>query len=212
MIEFLRECFAGPNLPATLLLVVVLCYWLLVIFGLLGMDVFDFDLDADADIDVGMDGELDGGWFSSLADFFSLGDVPIVMVGSFFAFFYWIATMVSNHYLNEELSYLVTMIWLIPNVVVSLLLTKVSIMPLSSLFKNYDQTDDPREEMIGVVGIVKTSEVTDSFGQVEISQDVVINARTATGVRLGQGDAAKIISYNQVNGTYLVELSKWEKV
>jgi hypothetical protein len=68
--------------------------------------------------------------------------------------------------------------------------------------------------MIGRIGMVKTSEITNAFGQIEVTHDgppVVLNARTNPKERLVQGDAAKIISYNATNDTYLVQLSKWEK-
>jgi len=38
-----------------------------------------------------------------------------------------------------------------------------------------------------------------------------INVRTNPGESLTQGEAAKIISFNNSNGTFLVELTKWEK-
>lgn len=69
--------------------------------------------------------------------------------------------------------------------------------------------------MYGLVGKVTTSEVTDKFGQIEVKPDnepeMILIARTAPGQRLVKGDAAKIISYDHNNGTFLVELTKWEK-
>ena len=223
MIEFLYECFNWANLPATVLLLVVLSYWILVIVGVLGLDAIDLDLDLDLDVDAdvdfdldmegGFDGDVNGGLFHSFAELMYLGDVPVVIVGSFFAVFLWIVTVLSNHYLNADFSLAVTLLWAIPNVIVSLIATRFAVMPFSTMFKNYDKTDDRREHMIGQLGVVKTSRVDEKFGQVEIAQDgppLVINARTSKGVVLGQGDAARIVSYNQETGTYLVELSKWE--
>ena len=57
--------------------------------------------------------------------------------------------------------------------------------------------------------------MTEKFGQIEVKPDnepeMILNVRTPPGQRLGKGDAAKIISYNHDNGTFLVELTKWEK-
>jgi hypothetical protein len=209
--EFLKECFLTVNLPVTVMLLTVLGYWLMVIVGVLGLDALDLDLDADADIDADVDG---GGWLGSALEFLYLGDVPVVIVGSFFVVFMWIATLLSNHYLNEQHSILMMALWFIPNVILSLLLTRVSMMPFATMFKNYDKTDFTRENMVGKIGIVKTSEVTCEFGQIEIQQagpPMVINVRTEPGTRLRQGDAAKIVSFNNMNDTFLVELSKWEK-
>ena len=69
--------------------------------------------------------------------------------------------------------------------------------------------------MFGIIGSITTSEVTEKFGQMEIRQnnepEMTINVRTKPGKKLGKGDAAKIISYDNSNGTFLVELTKWEK-
>ncbi len=216
MTEFLQECFLTANLPATVLLLLVLGYWLMVIVGVLGMDAFDLDLDLDGEFDVdgGLDGDVHGGPFSAFLEFMYLGDVPVVIVGSFFVVFMWIVTMVSNHYLNSDYSFLVMLMWIVPNIIISLLATKFAISPFSKMFQNYDNLDDTRENMIGQLGMVKTSHVTDKFGQLEITQDgppLVINARTHPGTKLCKGDAARIVSYNSMDGTYLVELSKWEK-
>ena len=67
MIEFLQECILPVNLPLTILMGLVLSYWLMVIVGVLGLDVIDLDLDLDADVDLdldtGVDAEVDGGLF-----------------------------------------------------------------------------------------------------------------------------------------------------
>ena len=92
------------NLPASFLLGLVLLYWLMVILGVLGMDAFDLDLDADLDFDVeaDVDGHFEGSVFGKVLDFFHLGDVPIMIVVSFFVLNMWIITIVSNHYFNPE--------------------------------------------------------------------------------------------------------------
>ncbi len=214
--EFLKECFLTVNLPVTVMLLTVLGYWLMVIVGVLGLDALDLDLDVDADagLDTDLDADVNGGFFGSALEFLYLGDVPVVIVGSFFVVFMWIATILSNHYLNDQHSILVMGMWFVPNVVLSLLLTRFSMMPFATMFKNYDRTEFTRENMVGRIGIVKTSEVTCEFGQIEIQQagpPLVVNVRTKPGTRLRQGDAAKIISFNNMNDTFQVELSKWEK-
>ncbi len=219
MMEFLRECFLTVNLPVTVMLLAVLSYWFLVILGVIGLEAFDIDLDVDADLDVDVDADLDGdlhgeGFMGNALEFLHAGDVPVVIIGSLFVFFLWVATMFSNHYLNEQHSLLMMILWIIPNCIASLLVAKIVLMPMSTMFKNYDRSEFTRDHLIGKIGIVKTSEVTSDFGQIEIQQQgppLVLNVRTRPGTRLGQGDAAKIVSFNNMNDTFEVELSKWEK-
>ena len=200
----------------------------------LGLDA-DFGVDADigVDADLGVDVHtgVDAAPATSLAggssttgndsflrqvfEFFYLGEVPIVIVGTFFVLFFWIATFVSNHLYNMDQKLWISLSWLIPNFLISLILTRFSMIPFAIIFKKPPPENTTREEMYGLIGCVTTSEVTEKFGQIEIQQndepEMIINVRTRPGEKLARGDAAKIISYNNSNGTFLVELTKWEK-
>ena len=215
MIEFINECIQPVNLPVTILLGLVLMYWLMVIIGVFGMDVIDLDLDGDFDIEGGIDTNVDTG--SVLGDFFRfmhMGDVPVMIVVSFFVVSMWIVTIITNHYFNTDFSWLITGFLIVPNLIVSLVATKIVVMPFATMFQHENDIELDRQDMIGRIGVVKTSEITHLFGQIEVAHDgppVVLNARTGPDENLAQGDAAKIISYNAANDTYLVQLSKWEK-
>ncbi len=215
MIEFINECIQPVNLPVTILLGLVLMYWLMVIIGLFGMDVIDLDLDGDFDIEGGIDTNVDTG--SVIGDFFRfmhMGDVPVMIVVSFFVVSMWIVTIITNHYFNADFSWLITGFLIVPNLIVSLVATKIVVMPFATMFQHENDIELDRQDMIGRIGVVKTSEITHLFGQIEVAHDgppVVLNARTGTDENLAQGDAAKIISYNAADDTYLVQLSKWEK-
>ena len=243
MIEFFQECTNYVNLPATTLMIMILSYWIMVMFGVFGLDAMDIDL---GDVDLGIDGDIgvdadfgvdanagvdaapaaslaggssttgNDGFLRTVFEFFYLGEVPIVIIGTFFVLYFWIATFVSNHFYNLDPQTLwISLAWLIPNIVFSLVLTRFTMVPFAMVFKKPPPENTTREEMYGIVGSVTTSEVTENFGQMEIKQnnepEMTINIRTKPGVKLGKGDAAKIISYNNSNGTFLVELTKWEK-
>ncbi len=244
MIEFFQECIAYVNLPATGMMIMVLLYWMMVMVGVFGLDTLDLDFDADADLgldpglgidaDVGInvDGGVDGapattfgggssasgndGFLRSLFDFFYLGEVPIVIIGTFFVLFWWIATYLTNHFWNVDQSLWIAAAWFLPNAVVSLVLTRFSMIPFSIIFREEPAENKTREELCGQIGKVTTSEVTETFGQMELKindePEMILNVRAQPGEKLGKGDAAKIISFNHSNGTFLVELTKWEKI
>ena len=239
MIDFFRESVNYVNLPVTTLMIMTLLYWVMVMIGVFGFDSFDLDLDAspDVDLDIGADFGIDAntgldaapgtalgggssatgndGFFRTVFNFFYLGEVPIVIIGTFFVLFFWIATFLSNHFFNMNESFLRSMLWLSPNLVISLALTRISMIPFAIVFKRPPPENIRREEMYGLIGLITTSEVTEQFGQMEIKlgnePEMRINVRTKPGETLGKGDAAKIISFNNSNGTFLVELTKWEK-
>ena len=241
MISFFQEAINQVNLPVTLLMLCVLGYWLMMIFGVVGMDVFDVDVDTgvdlgvDADIDIGMDADLgvDGGvgeapgtvisgsattgnegFLRSVFEFFYLGEIPIVIIGTFFVLFWWIVTFVTNHYFNPGVSLWAAAAWVLPNLFFALILTRFAMIPFAILFKKPPPENKTREEMMGVIGRVTTSEVTEKFGQMEYKlpnePETILNVRTKPGEKLARNDAAKIVSYNHANGTFLVELTKWE--
>ena len=240
MIEFFQECIEHVNLPATGMMIMVLLYWLMVMVGVFGLDTLDLDFDADADLgldaDFGIEGiDLDAGvdgapattfsggssasgndgFLRAMFDFFYLGEVPIIIIGTFFVVFWWIMTYLTNHYTNPDFGWGIAAVWFVPNVLASLVLTRFSMIPFSIIFREEAAENKTREELCGQIGKVTTSEVTETFGQIELrinnEPEMILNVRTQPGEKLGKGEAAKIISFNHSNGIFLVELTKWEK-
>ncbi len=106
MVEFLELCFTSVNLPFTILLILVFIYWVFFIVGAVGLDSLDLDFDAfdlDADVDVDVDAHLDAhggghaghssGMFVSMLRFFNVGDIPLMIWATFFAFFSGLARL-----------------------------------------------------------------------------------------------------------------------
>ena len=217
MIDFINEAFQLVNLPATGLLLLCLFYWLMVMIGAIGVDAFDLDFDADVDVgDLDVEGDFDShaGGFGSFAEFMHLNHVPLVIVGSLFAILFWATSFFGNHFLNSTGNHWIGLGLMSINVPVCLFITRTIIGPFAEGFKP-QENDTVRENMIGLIGIVTTSEVSESFGQVSIKRDgpeLVINARTSPqNPDLGKGDAAKVVAYDYERDTYIVELCKWEK-
>ena len=120
MIDFFNESVNYVNLPVTTLMIMILIYWVMVMIGVFGFDSFDLDFDTGSDIEIdagfgidantGLDAapatSLGGGssttgndgFFRTVFEFFYMGEVPIVIIGTFFMLFFWIATFVSNHF------------------------------------------------------------------------------------------------------------------
>ena len=213
MTEFLLECFRPANLPATVLLCLVLIYWLMMITGILGLDLFDLDLDADADIDADMDGDIQGGGVvADVLTFFHLGEVPVMIFASFFVLFFWACTIISNHYLNPQWSLLVTAYFMIPSVIASLLLTKAAVMPMTPLFREMMKSE--KSKIVGSQGVVSTSQLDGDFGQISIEQEkgppIVVNARTENDQKLTRDQVVKVIRLESESGVYIVAPAKSE--
>jgi hypothetical protein len=169
--------------------------------------MFDLDLDLDAD---GVDIGGGGGFLHGLLQFFHLGEVPVTIFGSIFAILNWAGTVLGNHYWNSQWSILVGVLVFLAAVVISLLLTKLIIMPVAPMFRRNSEIDEDYKKLVGQLAVVSTGEVTDAFGEVSIHQDgppLVLNAR-CHGARLHKGEVVELVSYDQINNIWLVKLPK----
>ena len=223
MTELLEVCFAGTNTASTALLAIMLAYWLLVLSGVLGLDIFDFDLDMDADVsgdfDVDGDVDFDVGEPGALASvlsvgvvvlrFLNIGRVPLMVWASVFSLSLWLLTMAldkpENHAtLGRDL------VILLRNVAIAVACAKVMTQPLRGKF-------DPVEargvrELVGQECTVVTPRITADSGQVRCATEaapLLLNARTK-GEPLAKGDRAVIIEIDLTQGIYFVEKANQE--
>ncbi len=216
MTEFLLETIKMPNLPATIMLGLMLIYWSLMIFGIFGADFdADVELGVDGDLDTGFDGGIEGGFLGDVFTFFHLGEVPVMILASICVLFFWVVCMTSNHYFNPDWSNSVAGLWLVPNIVIALLLTKVAVWPLAPLFRGMKGTASTK--IIGNQGLVSTLKLDGKNGQVSVEQDqldgppIVVNAVTENGQLLKQNQEVKVIRFEEEAGVYIVEAIKPEK-
>ena len=77
--EFIENCFTGPVFPASVMMVLILVYGLMVALGGLNLDLFDIDIDFDADVNI--DGGVTSIGFVALK-FLNIGNVPIMIWAS----------------------------------------------------------------------------------------------------------------------------------
>lgn len=152
MTELIHASLSPENIIYTVLLVIVLLYWLSVILGALDINSFDLDLDVDADIDMDLDVDVDAdldaggsanGWLAGAFHFFNFGKLPAMVIISFVILFAWMTSVLMNHYLGAG-SLVFAIMLMIPNLFVSLVLTKIITTPLIPLFK---QLNSPEEDI-----------------------------------------------------------------
>jgi hypothetical protein len=225
MVELMRASIALVNLPFTVLLVLVVIYWIGVIVGAadigwldtdLEMDAdvdLDVDVDLDADVDVDLDADADAevdtgaGVLRALLAFLNVGEVPVMVIVSVAVLVGWCLSVLSNHFVNPGRSLLFGLPLMAVNLVVSLLAAAVITRPLRRVFS---RIDDPEAHATIVLrtGTVTTSEVNADFGQVEIpakGAPITINARTTGDVVLKKGDTVIVYDEDKEKGIYFVE-------
>ena len=159
MKELFEFAFEPANLFYTVLLILVLLYWLSVFIGAMDIGAFDVDLDMDVDVDVDMDIDVDsevevsssgGNWFLEGLRFFNFGVLPFMVIMSFLILFMWTINILANYYWSNG-SILFHLAMFFPSLLASLFLTKIITTPLTGLFRALRDGDAKDIEYIGSV-------------------------------------------------------------
>ena len=225
ILNFLMFCVTPANILYTVLLGLAIIYWVTVVIGIFDLDLFNLDMDADADVDLGVDTDVDMdadmdadadaqvdtgtstlGVLHSVFLFFNLGQVPVMIIFTFLAFFMWSASVLFHYYIGQN-SIIWALILLVPNFIGSLLLTKVCTQPFKGLFNKLSEEKEDFEEMIGRTCVVTTSRVDATFGQARIETEgspLVLNARTENDEILLKGEEALVIAYDVKTGIAII--------
>lgn len=200
MMEFVELCFMGATFPATILMILILFYGLLVALGALDISLFDIDFDADVDVDSGVTHV----GFVALK-FLNIGNVPIMIWVTAFGFLWWATSLLLAAFYDVSTDGgWGTSQLILRNVLIAIAGAKLATEPMRGLF---DHTDDFKpDDLIGQSCEVTTYEATENNGQAKFITDaapLLINVRTETGT-LNKGDVAIIVDYDPDNTIYFI--------
>lgn len=178
------------NLIPTILISFVILYWITVIIGMIDMDTIDVDVDTgdvdvdihaevDADIDadihadihsdadVDTDAHFSASWFNSALAFFNLGQIPFMIFLSFVALPFWIISIIATDYIGIT-SFWFSLVILVPNMVISLFISKIFTTPFVRLFGKIDAGTITDVDLIGKTGTVVLPIKPGKMGQIEV--------------------------------------------
>ncbi|MEV7913925.1 hypothetical protein [Streptomyces griseus] len=150
MDEFLSAALEFPAVIFGAALIVVICFWLLVLAGAAGHDSFD------ADLDTGPAG---------------LGGVPVSVSVSLLVVFSWFGSLSGTVLLRHSETGTATRAVLAVAVLAgSLLLAWAAVRLLVHRFRRYFPAEPPpsRLDFVGSVCTIRTGSVTATFGQAEV--------------------------------------------
>lgn len=200
MFELLKTAITGVNIIPTTLLGLAVLYWLTVIIGAIDVDFFDFDLD-------GADSGSFSGPFQGILAFLSVGDLPFMLVFSIILLIFWVLSMLM-HLLPLETGGLISGIMLVPNLLVSIFITKALVNPINTLFRNSYKNVDKENEIEGRLCTLLCDLSFGRLGQAEVeglNASVVINVRVEEGENLLKGDKALVLKKNKDKHFYLIK-------
>lgn len=232
MSEVFAESIRLVNLPFTLLLGLIVLYWLFVGLGLLDMHLFsdgDVDLHTDAHADVHADGDVhvdahadghvhvhgdkagahahhEGSFLGHTLAFLNIGEVPVMIVVSVLTLCLWLGAIIGNHYINSG-SVIAPLAIIVCNFGIASVLTRYLTMPLKPLFRAITRDYDDAVQIIGQHCTVITSEATPEFGQASIKtkgSPVLLNVRTMDGAQLPKGAIAVVVREDKERGIHFI--------
>lgn len=228
MKEIWELAISGQVLPFTLLLVPIAVYWLLAALGTLDLNFLDFDFDHDVgvDVDTDVDTDLDAGGDSSSSDSgqghgslmgifhgalkaVNATDVPLMIVLSILMIMMWMCAMLGNLWFNSGGGDVRATLIALGAVAAGLVLTRLATEPLKPVFRAMKGAGSENRPVVGRSGTVRTAEITDESGQVEIEEKgevILLNARLAEGASpLERGTEVIVYKYDADSGIYYVK-------
>ena len=195
-----------PAAIYTVLLGVVLIYWLLALVGLVDFEHGGPALDLDADADLG---EIDSIAAKLVA--FGLGGVPFSIVASLLVLTGWTITCAAGLWLlplvpTAILSLVAGTVALLVAITVSIPLTAIAIRPMRRLFVTHSAVSNA--SLVGRSCRILTGKVDESFGRAEVETGgASINIRVVADSpnTLKRGGTAIIIDYDPASARYRVQ-------
>lgn len=200
--SFLQLLTSFPGVLPSIVIGVLLVFWLLTIVGLLDLDSFGPDW-----LGGGDDADVSGLPEMLLA--LGLDRLPFSIVISGVAFYWWLLTMLATALL---LPYVPLPMWLSGTLVlaaalvVAVLLASVSLRPLKPLFVVNENVT--RESAIGRRCRILTLSVEDQFGQAEVEMGggtrLTLQVYAAQPNRLVRDSQAVVLEFDSRRKRYLV--------
>lgn len=197
MTDIIHIAFAPENLLLTLLLLFFLGLNIVSLIGVLDFDSFDFDLDADTDIDLDADVDSDlelnsktgGAGFGEdtmieLLRFFHFGKMPVIVIVTCLVAVMWGISLYSNQYFNNG-SLGLSMLYLIPNFIISLFITKFLLTPFSGMFSKLNRKGNAETTIEGKLCKVILEATEQRIGQAEAVDNgriITINIKSVKGI------------------------------
>jgi membrane protein implicated in regulation of membrane protease activity len=201
-VSFLDLVTHFPGLLPSILIGVLLVFWLLTIAGLLDLDSFGPDW-----LGSGDDADVSGLPEMLLA--LGLDRLPFSIVISGVAFFWWLISMLATALLLPLLPlplWLGGTLVLLVALVVAVLLASFALRPLKPLFVVND--DVTRESVIGRRCRILTLSVEDNFGQAEVEMGggtrLTLQVFAAEPNRLSRDSQAVLLEFDARRKRYLV--------
>jgi hypothetical protein len=196
MSELFHTALTGLNIVPTVLLGLVVVYWLTVILGALDLDFLDFDADGPEDAP---------GFLNGLLAFINAANLPFMVVFSILVLFFWILVMLM-HFLPFPPGGWVNAILYIPALAVSMVFTKLVTTPFKGLLDNMN-TGRQKDNLIGVLCTLQHDLLPERLGQAEVETggaSLRINVKTQGANEIKKAETVYIVGKDPQKDIYYI--------
>lgn len=211
MDPFYEIVVSFPTVIFTVFLMLSIFYWCFAVLGLVDIDIFDVDL---PEPELSVEGSA-----SALSDLnvmagallkLGLLGIPLTIVITVFALIGWMISFTAVYFTDALIpdgvvQWLFNIVVFIVVVYISAKLTAICISPLKPLFAATLQ--NTRKSVIGQIAIVRTSEVTQTFGEANLNDGgagLIIKVRSYKDETFAKGDRVALLDYNPDENAYRV--------
>ncbi|MDR1091692.1 MAG: YqiJ family protein [Prevotella sp.] len=221
MTDFLHNLIHSlPNAVTTVIMGVLLLYWLFVFVSGAGLEGLDIDLDLDTDVDIpdsdidtdsdsdtDVDTEKAPGFFMRFLNFLNVGKVPFMLVLSTFKFFLWIGSLITTQFIEVTSWGVWSLLILIPIGFVGIFLTRFATNPLVKLFKEIGYKGEEEIDFLGRSGRMLSNIKDKKIGCAEFVIDknpIKLNVMSIDGSELRYGEYVLVADESEDKKIYLV--------
>ncbi|WP_160114108.1 OB-fold-containig protein [Aquimarina sp. AU119] len=228
MKELIDIAFSPVNAFFTIMCLFLILYWILTIFTGFDLDLFDVDFDASADfdIDVDLDTDLDNynpdvdlpqkniqteGHTDSIGvqflRYFNFDELPLMFLITILFFSMWFISVNVTHFFGWQSNW-IGFILLIPNLIISLFISKILTKPIAKLYQMINHKGEEEIDFLGRRCIVKSPVSGEKLGQIEVivkGDPIRVQAKGFKGVTISSGEEALIVNESKDKKYYLIE-------
>lgn len=223
MNELINIAFSPVNALLSILLILMMLYWLLTIFTGIDLDFFDVDFEIDVDADFDMDADVDSkidvdlnkdtpiegseSFFIQFLKYFGFDELPFMFLLSVIVFVMWFLSINTTHYLNIT-SNLIGFLLLIPIFFVSLFIAKFITKPLVKFYKMINPEGEKEIDFLGRTGKITSVVKDDKLGQIEIlvkGDPIKIYAKSLNGELINLGEQVEVVNESKDQKYYIVK-------
>jgi len=210
MTEFVNAATSFPTIIFTVLLGVVLVYWVIAMLSG-GLDLTTGGGGGSAEALDGLGQGGGGGPLSSIFEALGIGTVPSAIVASLLVVFAWFFSLVGMSFvetltMSAGVTAVITLGVVVAAMALSMLLTVFATKPIGRMFAHTE--GQGRSAMVGRTCVVRTQRVDDSFGQAELTDaegaSLVVDVRSTGDHQFVRGDMALVISFDDEADAFVI--------